>query len=351
MRALIGFWIAAFALSSVAAGVLQFLGAPDRASPSPVARTEPPAPAAQEAAAQGATALPRRAAAVLPGPRPTWDGRIAPPDPALLEPSRLVPNALLPRTAPDGRAPMHVYARPFEAADPRPRISLLVAGLGMSEAESRAAVESLPGPVSFAVSAYGEKLEPLLQAARDRGHELLVSLPMEPSGYPMNNAGVRSLQTGADQETNQRNLEAVLGRVAGYVGVTGASDGMRGERFVQIATSFRRVADELSDRGLLYIDARPPAPGTVPLNAPGLPTRSVDVVIDDPGSRAEIEAKLAQLERVARDRGSALGLASALRPVTLDRLAAWARTVEMRGFVLAPVSALVPDPASPGRPR
>ena len=77
-----------------------------------------------------------------------------------------------------------------------------------------------------------------------------------------------------------------------------------------------------------------------------------DLVIDDPASRAEIEAKLAQLEQIARDRGSALGLASALRPATLDRLAVWARTVEARGLVLAPVSALVsPIPARSGQPR
>ena len=128
------------------------------------------------------------------------------------------------------------------------------------------------------------------------------------------------------------------------MGVTGASDGTRGERFVQLAPSFRRVADELAGRGLLYVDPRPPAPGTSPINAPALRMRAVDVVLDDPPQRAEIDLKLAQLEGIARDRGAALGLATVLRPATLDRLAGWARTVEARGFVLAPVSALVAPP-------
>lgn len=352
MRALMGFWVAVLGVTLATAGVLQFLGAPAR--PGPVARVEPPsAPAAVPGPAMPGPALPATVPApALPSQAPApiaravWDGRIPAPNPALLEASRLVPNALLPRIAPDGRTPMQLYARPFDATDTRPRIGLLVAGLGLAEVESRAAIETLPGAVSLAVSAYGQRLDPLLQAARDRGHELLASIPMESSNYPLADAGNRSLLTSAGAETNQRMLETVLGRIAGYAGTTGASDGMRGERFVQLQATFGRVTDELARRGLFYIDPRPPAPGTTPLRASTLATRAVDVLIDEPLSRADIEAKLVLLERIARDRGAAIGLASSLRPVTLDRLAAWARTVEMRGFVLAPVSALVP-PAPP----
>ena len=60
--------------------------------------------------------------------------------------------------------------------------------------------------------------------------------------------------------------------------------------------------------------------------------------------RARSAAKLATLERLAREHGSALGLAGPLRPVTIERLAAWARDVEARGYELVPVSALVVEP-------
>ena len=52
------------------------------------------------------------------------------------------------------------------------------------------------------------------------------------------------------------------------------------------------------------------------------------------------EAKLAELERIARDRGSAIGLVGRLRPSMLDRIAVWARDLEARGVMLTPVSAL-----------
>jgi polysaccharide deacetylase 2 family uncharacterized protein YibQ len=92
----------------------------------------------------------------------------------------------------------------------------------------------------------------------------------------------------------------------------------------------------------MYVDPRvdgalpPPPPGTPPA-----PRRAVDVVIDEPAVRTEIEAKLERLEQLARDRGSALGLASAPVPVTVERLAAWTALLAQRGVVLVPVTALV----------
>jgi polysaccharide deacetylase 2 family uncharacterized protein YibQ len=39
----------------------------------------------------------------------------------------------------------------------------------------------------------------------------------------------------------------------------------------------------------------------------------------------------------ARENGSAIGLANA-QPATIERIAAWAKKVEDRGFVLVPIS-------------
>ena len=58
----------------------------------------------------------------------------------------------------------------------------------------------------------------------------------------------------------------------------------------------------------------------------------------------EIDAKLAQLTQLALEKGSALGLATAVRPVTVDRIVAWASRLAADGLALAPVSALVQPP-------
>ena len=76
-------------------------------------------------------------------------------------------------------------------------------------------------------------------------------------------------------------------------------------------------------------------------------------MVDEPATRGEIERKLAALERLAKERGSALGYAGEATPVLIDRAAAWAGSVESRGLALAPVSALIRRPGAaeaPARP-
>ena len=231
-----------------------------------------------------------------------------------------------------------LYAGPVPPAPAgAPRIALLLAGFGQSEKDSRSALSQLPGPVSFAVSAYAGAQPAMLEAARAAGHEILSSIPMEPQGFPLNDAGTRSLLTGLPPEDNRLNLEWALSRTQGAVGATGASDGMKGERFAEVSGAIDPILDEIARRGLLYID---PRPGRAP-SRPGLLARAVDVVLDDSPARAEIEGKLVALERIARERGSAIGLAGQLRPVTTERIADWAKKLEARGLVLVPVSALV----------
>jgi hypothetical protein len=70
----------------------------------------------------------------------------------------------------------------------------------------------------------------------------------------------------------------------------------------------------------------------------------VDLVVDEPATRGEIDRRLAELERIARERGTALGLAADVSPVLVDRVAAWAAGLEERGLVMAPVTALIRRP-------
>lgn len=347
-RALIAFWLV---LLIGAAGVVAWLEftQPDEAqvaagaeptaqSPAgPIAATPPPAsPApAAEAPAPAADRPAGTTAAIGPG-------GIAEPDPALIE---LRPDGALPRIAPDGRQPWRVYARRFDDADRRPRIAVLVVGLGVSEGATTTAIERLPGEISLAFSPYGLRLERQFAAARAAGHEVLIGLPMEPANFPLNDPGPQALLTGLPPPENAARLAWALSRAQGYVGVTNAASAvLRGERFTASAEAMRPVLETLRERGLLYIDARPGerAPSAVP-------ARTADVVIDERPARAEIEARLAELERIAQERGVALGV-SGPSPLSLDRLAIWAPQVGTRGLALAPVSAVVIRPATAARP-
>jgi polysaccharide deacetylase 2 family uncharacterized protein YibQ len=353
----------------IGALVLEVLGPPPNTTVTatgPVARISPdPAPRASGSSegksgeAKSRLAAQTTTPAAAPAGRPGRDtpGPITDPDPALLEPYPPEPDHKLPRIAMDGRTPMVVYAAGFDPSSVRPRVAMLVAGIGMSEADTLAAIKDLPGGVTLAISPYAPDVGRLLDVARMNQHEYLLSIPMEPQGYPANDPDDRrALMTSLAPEENLNRLRWVLSRLAGYVGVTNTFGQMRGERLAGVPDQFTSVLEEVGHRGLLFVDARTsdtrtngPSTNGTSTNGTVLPhawNRSADTVIDaDPIDAAVLDQRLDALTHMALDRGSALGIVLVPRPVTLARVAAWTNTLTAKGLALAPVSALASPPA------
>ncbi len=245
----------------------------------------------------------------------------------------------MPRLGPDGRSPIRAYGRPFDRADTRPRVALVVGNAGMHGALTEQAIERLPAEVALAFSPYAPRPLRLVELARARGMELLIGLPLEPTGFPLNDPGERAILSGQPWAENADRLDWALSRIPGYVGAIGAIGPMRGERFAALTEPFHLLQEQLTRRGLLFLDPRPGQPP--PARAWG---RTVDVVVDEPATRGEIERALERLERLARERGAALGYAGDVAPVTVERIAAWAAALPGRGVVLAPPSAMLLRP-------
>ena len=350
-RGLGRFWLTLLAVLAIGAGLLEVLGPPGASMSShPVAMSPPLVghnPAEVKAATESRSPVVSQVTRPLVPParlgQPGRDtpGPIADPDPSLLEPSAADAGAKLPRIATDGRVPMAVYAAGFDTTSRRPRVGLLVAGIGMSEAESLAAIKDLPAAVTFAFSPYAVDAEHLAAVSRTTEHEYLLSIPMEPQGYPLNDPDDRhALMAALPLADNLKRLHWMLSRLTGYVGVTSAFGPMGGERLAGVPDQFLPLLEEVGHRGLLFVDARP---GQAVLTT--VWNRSISLVIDaDPVDAASLDQRLDMLTQQAADNGSALGLVQVPRPVTLARVAAWTNRVASKGLALAPVSALVSSP-------
>lgn len=329
-RGLILFWSGFLLLAASGAITLAVLGPPEHqlaahAAPEPIIR------AARDPPPLDRVRPPGRAD---PGRADT--GPIAAPDPALLEPLATEPGRFMPRIAADGATAAQVYARGFDPADRRPRIGIVLAGIGRDGAAGEDAIRSLPGGITLAIAPDTVR-ERLLDAARASGHELLIALAQE--RYRAEAMGDPALLSTARDPRNADGLDWALSRFGGYIGAIAGPDLRRGAAFGPAQPEETALLRSLADRGLVLVDARPGRHGL-----PLVWSRGVDLVIDEPAVRTEIDARLAELEQRARDKGSALGLAVAVRPVTVDRLAAWSRSLGAKGFALAPVSALMVPP-------
>jgi polysaccharide deacetylase 2 family uncharacterized protein YibQ len=267
----------------------------------------------------------------VPGELPDVDEG---PDPSLIEPGASGP---LPRISDDGREPWRVYARAFDSRDARPRLVVIVTGLGLGPVATEAAIQRLPAPVTLAFTPYAEEGERWARMGRRFGHEILLSLPLESTDFPFDDPGPYALLTSLTQEENLLRLEFLLSRFAGYVGVVG----VMGSKFNANDGSVRPVLQALRDRGLMYVEGTDSGKSVAPSVATeiGLPRAMADLSLDDVPSKEAIDGQLALLEDIARERAVAVALARPY-PVTLDRLTAWAATLDERDLVLVPVSAV-----------
>jgi polysaccharide deacetylase 2 family uncharacterized protein YibQ len=257
-------------------------------------------------------------------------------DPRLLEQSR---HGSIPRIASDGLRPSDVYARKpsAEKADPDgPQIAIIVGGLGVSATATANALSKLPGAVTFAFTPYGNELDMLVSQAREKGHEVLLQVPMEPHDYPDNDPGPQTLLSSLSAEQNVDRLHWLFSRMQGYVGITN----FMGARFTASDHALAPVLRELSKRGLIYVDdgSSPRSQAGQIAGANKLPYVKADVVIDATPSAVEIDNALKRLETLARGRGVVVGYSSAL-PASIDRIAKWAKSAQGRGIVLVPVTA------------
>jgi uncharacterized protein len=248
------------------------------------------------------------------------------------------PRGPLPRIGADGRTPWQTYARPFFHDDKRPRIALVIGPMGISSGATVQAIEGLPGAVTLAFAPTADQLGIWVDQARRLGHEVMLELPMEPADFPRNDPGPNTMLVSLDPERNQQRLLSALGRVSGYVGVTS----LTGSRFTGMPDSLRPILTEVNRRGLMFLDALAEvrSPAAREATKIGLPRAIGDGFIDAVPSKAAIEAQLRNLEEAARLDGAAVGIATPY-PVTLDQLTQWIKTLEAKGIVLAPITALV----------
>jgi polysaccharide deacetylase 2 family uncharacterized protein YibQ len=304
-------------------------------APLPMPQKAPGAPAStpmQQASAEGTTASVAAPAGGEAGAEMGDDpARVA----ALVEESQYGP---LPKVGADGKRPAEVYAAPTKfagkAAPGEPaRVAILVQGIGLPGGASMDVIKGLPASVSVACGAYGRNLQEWILKARDAGHEVLLDIPLEPENYPSTDPGPHTLLTTLPPQENVKRLQWLMSRYTGYVGVTNHM----GAKFETAQESLTPVLEEVKARGLLFVDD-----GSVQGSTAGqiAGTIGLDYSVADVQLDQDIAKGLAELEALAKQKGSAIGVVSA-KPATVKQLAEWAKTLETKGVVLVPVSAAV----------
>jgi uncharacterized protein len=220
-----------------------------------------------------------------------------------------------------------------------PRIALVVGGMGLVAGATESAISTLPGEITLGFAPYGSDLARQTALAREEGHEVVLQIPMEPFDFPRDNPGAHALLASAGKAANIDNLTWLMSRFTGYAGVMN----FLGGRFTADEKALNPVLREIAARGLFYLDdgsSSQTIAVTLAANQ-GLAAARADLVLVSTAQPEAIEAALARLEAIARDKGMAIGVASAL-PASIAAIGRFARALESRGVSLIPLSAAMP---------
>lgn len=255
------------------------------------------------------------AAAVMPPPR-----AVAPPGPESIEP--------LPA--------WQRFAVPAPDVSGRPMIAIVIDDMGIDRRRSGAVID-LPGPLTTAFLSYANDLPQQTRSARERGHELLVHMAMEPMSDAVD-PGPHVLRVAHSDDQIRARVLDVLGRFDGVVGV----NNHMGSRFTADPHAMRVVLGLLKERGLLFLDSVTTGETVAGRLAGemGIPHAERHVFLDNRNEVAAVRKQLAQLEEIARSYGYAVGIGHP-RDATIAALRDWLPRLERRGFALVPLSAVV----------
>ncbi len=288
------------------------------------------------------------APAVEVAPVPGTDANAVPPAaqmPTVRAPLNPAPNAALvetvgslalPKKAPDGMSPSQYYRKPFTRQAGLPMVAVLVRDLGLHKTHTQAAL-GLDENVTFAFSPYASNLAEQTSQARLTGHEFWLQVPMEPEGYPANDAGPFSLLRTDSLEQNLSRLHQVMGLAVGYVGLVAPPT-----ELFSASRLMGDLAEDIRTRGLLMVQHQPVM--TLPRYDDLLMT--INRTVAPTTTPEQLRIQLTELEAIARSRGHAV-LSLPATPGLLAELPAWLATLPAKKLALAPLSAVSATKSQP----
>ncbi|MCZ6695843.1 MAG: divergent polysaccharide deacetylase family protein [Acidobacteria bacterium] len=223
-----------------------------------------------------------------------------------------------------------------DAGPPAPRIAIIIDDVGYLE---RPALE-LAGmglPLTFAILPFQRYSRSLTDKLSASGHEVILHLPMEPEGYPLNNAGKGMV--GPEMRVGEITL--ILEKALRDVPHASGISNHMGSRATADPVLMKTVLGLLLRRGLYFLDSRTTADSVAFQMARkmGVPALQRAIFLDGKRDESYIENQFRNLLLEARANGSAVAIGHPY-PATIAVLKRSAALLQREGVRLVPASEL-----------
>ncbi len=257
------------------------------------------------------------------------------PDSRLQESGRLGP---LPKIGSKGRTPWEEYSQPFrEDARDKAKLAIVFYDAGLDDNLLSSMLNRLPPVVALSFSPYSEQLNTQIKRTRHEGFEVLLNIPMHPENITENDTGPYTLQTNLAMSENMERLEKVMVRATGYIGLLNA----KGNKYVRFESLLKPVMEELTDRGLLFIDNGENLNSLAPVlsRKHRYLSLSSSYVLDNPPLQEHILEQLSRAVERAKETGRLIVLAQSF-PFTIDTIDQWLEEFDDPDVAIVPLSTI-----------
>lgn len=268
------------------------------------------------------------------------------PDPVVAVPTPLPPQPQATEPLPaEPEKPAHIplwqkNAVPVQLEPGMSYVAIVIDDMGVNVAKSREMLE-MPSVLTLSFLPYAHDVAAMTLQAHEKGHELMVHIPMEPLD-PTINAGEDVLKVSLSPEELMTAIDSNLSKFSGYIGI----NNHMGSRFTQDVPALQELMKILKQRELLLLDSKTIAGSKAYALAKieGVPALERDIFLDDDPSLPAVRYQLERLEHVAEKRGTAIAIGHP-KADTIAALKEWLPTLAAKGIQIVPLSALAMSPA------
>lgn len=239
----------------------------------------------------------------------------------------------IPALGADGKGPGQLYAaQEIVATDDKIKVAFIFSNLGRNAPLHDKILASTPPGVTLAYLPYGNNLKNQMSAARSKGHEVLMNLPMEPADYPYTDTGPNTLLTGLTKEQNMDRLHWALAQGHEYVGVMN----LHGSLFLASSQDLKPVLHEIDKRGLLFVESETCYRSQVQ-TASHTPRLKSHFLLGESLTPSELQATLIRAEQMAEKSGF-ITIVAHTSPLNMPVLLTWIKKAQEQNYVFVPVS-------------
>jgi len=223
-------------------------------------------------------------------------------------------------------------AKPVLVPENNAKIILVIDDLGIVKGLSKQIID-MDVPLTLSFLPYASGVSDQVNDAYDKGHDILVHIPMETKGDA--DPGPHALLSSETPKQQRDDIDYNFNQFAHYIGI----NNHMGSAFTEDEAAVNRLLDVVKDKGLFVLDSKTTSKSRLEdrADAKNIPVINRDVFLDNQRDVEYIIGQLEKLEKMAKSNGTALAIGHPYK-VTVTALQQWLPTLKDKGITIVPIS-------------